>query len=93
MQSLVTIIGLAIDIIIFLVIIQLIVSLLIQFDILNRRQPFVMQVYYGINRLLDPVLNPIRRILPSAGGIDFSPMVLIFGLYALQIVLVNNFLR
>ena len=99
MESLVTIlisfIGLAINIIFFLVLAQLILGLLFQFDVLNPRQPQLRQIYMGISGLLDPLLRPIRNILPSTGGLDFSPMVLLLGLYLLQraiaIVYVNNF--
>lgn len=91
MTTLVGVIGILINVIFYLVLIQLIMGLLIQFEVLNRRQPIVMQIYGGISRLLDPLLAPIRRILPPAGGLDFSPLVLLVGLQILQFVLLNNF--
>ncbi len=93
MNTLIWLIGTLINIVFFLVLIQLIMGLLIQFDILNRRQPFVFQIYNGINQLLDPLLEPIRRILPPTGGLDFSPLVLLIGLQLLQVLLVNCFVR
>lgn len=84
------IIDVVASVIFFLVLIQFVISILIQFDVLNPRQPFVRQVYLGISSLLDPLLAPIRRILPPAAGLDFSPMVLLLGLYFLQIVIRNN---
>lgn len=93
MNTLVWLIGTLINIVFFLVLIQLIMGLLIQFDVLNRRQPLVAQIYGGVSALLDPLLEPIRRILPSTGGIDFSPLVLLIGLQLLQVLIVNCFMR
>ena len=87
--------GIIIQVIFFLVLAQLILGLLFQFGVLDPRQPQLRQIYFGINRLLDPLLSPIRRILPPTGGLDFSPMVLLIGLYLIQeavlTVLVKNF--
>ncbi|MEL6278407.1 MAG: YggT family protein [Pseudomonadota bacterium] len=93
MNTLIWLVGAVAQIIFYLVLIQLVIGLLIQFDVLNRRQQFVWQIYNGINQLLDPLLAPIRRILPPAGGMDFSPLVLLLGLWALQTLLVNCFIR
>lgn len=90
MGSLIQIILLVANVIFWLVLLQFIIGILIQFDVLNRRQPLVHQIYNGIGMLLDPILNPIRRILPPTGGIDFSPLVLLIGLQVLVIILSNN---
>lgn len=90
MDSLIQIISLIAYLIFYLVLIQFIIGLLVQFDILNRRQPLVMQIYNGIGAILDPLLNPIRRVLPPTGGLDFSPLVLLVLLQILLIVLSNN---
>lgn len=79
-----------IDIVWFLVIAQVIISWLIQFDVLNVRQPLVYQIWSGLNRLLEPLYSPIRRILPPMQGIDIAPLVLIVGLFIVQRLLVNN---
>ena len=60
-----------------LVIAQFILSLLISFNVVNTRNDFVASVWRALNALLDPILRPIRRILPDTGAIDFSPLVLI----------------
>jgi YggT family protein len=65
-------------------------SWLISFQVLNIRQPLVQQVWYGLNRLLEPLYAPIRRILPAMGGLDLSPLVVLIAIYALQIILTNN---
>ena len=68
----------------WVVLIQVILSWLINFDIVNLRQPFVYQLWNGLNRLLDPLYRPIRRILPNLGGIDLAPLVLVIGILFLR---------
>jgi YggT family protein len=50
---------------------------------------FVAAIWRAVNAILDPILNPIRRIMPNTGMLDLSPMVLIIGLSVLQIILKN----
>ncbi len=90
MTSLLQILLLLIDVVWFIVIAHIIMSWLINFNVLNRNQPLVWQIWTGLNRLLEPFYGPIRRFLPDMGGLDLSPIVLIVALYALRIVLINN---
>lgn len=90
MASFLTIFNFLIDIIFWIIIIQAILSWLVAFDILNLRQPFIYQIWSGLNRLTEPLYRPIRRVLPDMGGIDLSPLIVLFGLFALQIVVNNN---
>jgi YggT family protein len=90
MASFLTIFNFVVDIVFWIVIIQIILSWLINFDVINLRQPFVWQVWQGLNAITGPVYRPIRRMLPDMGGLDLSPMVVLFGLFALQIVVNNN---
>ena len=60
------------------------------FGVLNMRQPVVVQIWTGLNRLLEPVYGPIRRTLPNMGGIDLAPLIVILGIFAAEIVLRNN---
>ena len=83
------IIGYLISIVIVLVIVQFVMSLLISFNVVNMHNNFVAAIWTAVNALLDPILNPIRRIMPNTGAIDFSPMVLIIGLNVLNIVIGN----
>lgn len=62
------------------VIINAVISWLYAFDIIGRRNQFVAQVYTFTSRVVDPLLRPIRKIIPPLGGMDLSPLVLIFGL-------------
>ena len=70
-----------------LVIIWFIIGLLFAFNVIGRDNQFFVAVYDAISRLFEPVLRPIRRIMPDTGAIDFSPMVLLLLLYAIIIVL------
>jgi YggT family protein len=54
---------------------MVVMSWLTAFNIINRHNNFVSQVSYALYRLTEPVLGPIRRILPDLGGLDFSPVV------------------
>ena len=90
MTSLFQIIMLILSVVKFVVLAHLIMSWLVTFQVLNLRQPFVYQVWSGLNRLLEPIYGPIRRMLPNLGGIDLSPLIVLIGIYALEITLRNN---
>ena len=90
MTSLIQILLLILDVIWFIVIVQVILSWLINFQVLSPAQPLVGQIWDGINRVLEPLYAPIRRILPDMGGIDLTPLVLLVAIYALRIVIMNN---
>ena len=81
---------LILDILWFIMIAHIIMSWLINFQVLNLRQPLVAQVWDGLNRLLEPLHRPIRSILPDLGGIDLAPLVVFIGIIILQRALVNN---
>jgi len=69
------------------VIVQFILSLLLAFNVVSMRNEFVGWVWRALNALLDPILRPIRRILPDTGAIDFSPLVLIILLRVVMMIL------
>ncbi len=90
MTSLFQILMMILGVVRTVIIIHFIMSWLISFGVLNMRQPLVTQIWDGLNRLLEPLYGPIRRLLPQMGGIDLSPVVALLGIYALQIILSNN---
>jgi YggT family protein len=91
MLSLAQILLMLLQIVWYVVLAHVIMSWLINFQVLNMRQPLVAQIWYALNRMLEPIYALIRRILPPMGGIDLTPIVVIFGIAALRIVIVNNF--
>jgi len=90
MTSLFQILDLLLRLALFIVVAQVIMSWLINFQVLNIRQPLVAQVWYGLGCLLEPVYSRVRRVLPDLGGIDLAPVIVLIAIYALQIVLRNN---
>lgn len=90
MTSLFQILLLLIGVVKFIVIAHIIMSWLINFGVLNMHQPIVAQIWDGLNRLLQPIYDPIRRFLPNTGGLDLAPLVVIIGVFALEIVIGNN---
>ena len=70
------------------VIVQAILSWLVAFNVVNTQNAVVRSVLRTLERILDPLYRPIRRILPDFGGVDLSPMVVL-----LLIVLVQNLIR
>ena len=84
MYALLWLINTVIQIYIFVLIVQVVMSWLIAFNVVNTRNRFVYMVADVSYKLTEPALRPIRRILPNLGGIDLSPVVLILLLGFLQ---------
>lgn len=90
MVSLFQALMLILNVVWFVMIAHIIMSWLISFQVLNTRQPMVAQIWYGLNRLLEPIYAPIRRFLPQTGGLDFAPLVAFIVIIVIQRVLINN---
>lgn len=84
---LVEMVELITSVLVMLVIIQFIISLLFTFNVVSPGNEFLRQVFDAIDRLLSPILRPIRNVMPNTGAIDFSPLALIVGLQLLILVL------
>ncbi len=89
MTSLLKLILQIIDIYIMVVVASAIMSWLVAFNVLNTRNQFIRWVVDFLYRITEPVLRPIRRVLPNFGGIDISPVVLLLGLYFLSSLLIE----
>jgi YggT family protein len=90
MNAVVWLIDTIIDIAIILLIAQVILSWLVAFNVVNTRNPFVNSVGRFLYQITEPALRPIRRIIPSFGGIDISPLVLALLLGFLRILILSN---
>jgi YggT family protein len=66
------------------VIANAVMSWLVAFDIINLRNKLVGTIYDTCERITNPLLAPIRKIIPNLGGVDLSPVVLIIGIQFLQ---------
>jgi YggT family protein len=73
-----------ITIYIWLLIAMVVLSLLVSFNVVNTGNRIVYTIGDFLHRITEPLLRPIRSILPNLGGIDISPMVLILALYFIR---------
>jgi YggT family protein len=72
------------DIYKWILIATIVLSWLLAFNIVNQQNPVVRQLSYALRRLTEPVLAPVRRILPDLGGLDISPLVIFVAIQFLQ---------
>lgn len=84
MYSLLSLISTIIQIYIWLLIASAILSWLVAFNVINTSNRVIYMIGDFLYRVTEPVLRPIRSVLPNLGGIDISPVVLILLLYFLQ---------
>lgn len=75
MGTILSIIALLLDVAFMILLVHVIMSWLINFNVLNLGQPLVASIWDGLNRLLEPVYGPIRRMLPNTGALDLAPLV------------------
>ncbi len=74
----------------YVIIAGVILSWLINFNVINGYNPFVRSLWQAIGAVTEPLLGPIRRMLPNMGGLDLSPIVLLLGCYFVQVVILPN---
>ena len=87
MNAVLWLVDTVIDLYITVLIIFVILSWLISFNVVNTRNRFVYLVGDVLYRITEPALRPIRRMVPNLGGVDISPMVLILGLWFVQVLI------
>lgn len=92
MLPLLQFIALVIDLYIWVIIGGAILSWLIAFNVVNTQNRFVYMVGDTLNRLTEPALRPFRQFLPSLGGIDISPVLLILALLFIRNVVIFGWL-
>ncbi len=78
MRALFFVIDLALHMYIYIIVAAAVMSWLIAFNVVNVRNQFVGMVADFLYRITEPALRPIRNLLPNLGGIDISPVILIF---------------
>ncbi|MFZ4124676.1 MAG: YggT family protein [Rickettsiales bacterium] len=91
----INLIGNLISLINIALIVWMVLSLLMNLDIINRHNQLIQRLYFTLGKLFEPLLRPIRkllgRVLPDIGGIDLSPIVLILLLHFLNDALYSWF--
>lgn len=76
--------SLVLSIVWWIFLIMIIMSWLINFNVINTRNQFVDAVWRIVNQVTDPILRPIRRIIPPMGGFDLSPIIVFVLIFFLQ---------
>ncbi len=89
MRSILYVILIVLDLYIWLLIAAAVLSWLVAFNVVNARNQFVAMVGDFLYRITEPVLRPIRNMLPSLGGIDVSPVVLILIIILIKDIIVR----
>lgn len=84
MISLMTMISQLIEIYIWIIIISAVLSWLFAFDVINPRNRFVYMIADISNRLTEPAYALVRKFIPTIGGVDLSPIIIILGLSFLR---------
>jgi len=77
------------QVLMWIIIIQAILSWLVAFNVVNTSNDFVRGFYNALDRITAPLYRPIRRILPDFGGLDFSPIVVILIIVVLERLLIG----
>ena len=91
MKSIFILLDSVITIYLWVIIINAILSWLVAFNILNTHNRFVFSILDTTYKLTDPVLNQIRRFIPTFGSIDISPLILILALMFLRNIVFEIF--
>ena len=88
MRAILEIILLILDLYWWVLLATIIFSWLISFNVINTRNQVVETVWRVLTALTDPLLRPIRRVIPSFGGLDLSPIVLFLVIYFIQRIII-----
>ena len=93
MIALIDLLILVLELYKWVLIIGVVLSWLIAFNVINTHNRFVYTVADTINRLTEPVLRPIRNLLPNMGGLDISPLIVLLAIFFFQSLLANDVRR
>jgi YggT family protein len=87
--ALLSTISLILSLVWWVFLIMIIMSWLISFNVINTRNQFVASVWRALYQVTEPILRPIRRILPPMGGLDLSPVIVFVIIFFLQRLIEN----
>lgn len=82
---------LLLDVFFWIIIIQVVMSWLIAFEVINVKNPQARNVVSLLNRITDPVYKPLRKFIPPIAGIDITPIIIIFAISLLKNLVVQVF--
>ena len=81
------VLNMALDLYWWVIIVMAVMSWLLAFDVINMRNDFVRSIWNAVTALTEPLLRPIRRVVPPIGGMDISPIILLLLLSFIQMEL------
>jgi YggT family protein len=76
----------------YIIIASVIISWLIAFEVLNTSNPQAQNLVRLLNKATEPVYKPLRKYIPAIAGIDITPIIVVFGIFLLQRLVVRVFL-
>jgi len=84
LYALFSIVDMILQLLVWIIIIQVILSWLVAFNVIKLQSNFVRTIVETLDRVTTPLYRPIRKMMPDFGGIDFSPIVLILAIQILR---------
>jgi YggT family protein len=87
--ALLSTISLILNLVWWVFLVMIIMSWLISFNVINTRNQFVANLWRVLNQVTDPILRPIRRVVPPMGGLDLSPLIVFVIIFFLQQLIAN----
>ena len=87
MKSIILVLDIVLNLVVWVLIIQAVMSWLISFNVINRRNQFVWQVWNFLGAITEPLLKPIRSVIKPFNGLDLSGLVLILLIFLIRDVM------
>jgi YggT family protein len=88
MRAILDLILLILQLYTWVIIISAVLSWMLAFNVLNYSNQFVRSVWNAVNALTEPLLRPIRKVMPNLGTVDISPVILLLGIFLLERIIV-----
>jgi len=93
MYALLATISMVLTLVWWVFLIMIVMSWLISFNVINTRNQFVAGLWRVVNAVTEPILRPIRKIVPPVGGLDLSPIIVFVIIFFLQSFIGNDLPR
>jgi YggT family protein len=90
MLAVLQIVDLLLSVLMWIIIVQAILSWLVAFNVINTYNDFVRQLLYALDRITEPLYRPVRKIMPDFGALDLSPMVVLLVIYILRNIILPS---
>jgi YggT family protein len=91
MHFLAQLILFALEVYMWIIIAEVVISWLVLFGVVNLQHPKAQSLVRLINKATEPVMGPVRKVVPPIAGLDLSPLVVIFGIMLLKGLVVSLF--